>query len=106
MKSFRHQGISLPALIGATLAGFLLALLMAASPALHERLHHDADHDQHECLAKVLHAGGASDDAPAPPTLAAFVAELFEVAPVDASRVAEALFLDCGILEHAPPRRA
>ena len=106
LKALRHAGYGRLALVGATLAGFLLALLLAASPELHERLHHDADHDDHECLATVLHAGGACDDTLPPPTLASYLAELFEPAPVDGSRVVAALFLDCGILEHAPPRRA
>ena len=106
LRTLRHSGRSRLALISVTLAGFVLALLLAASPELHERLHHDADDDHHECLAKILHAGGACDDTPVAPTLDAYLTELFEAAPVDGSRVAEALFLDCGILEHAPPRRS
>ena len=39
------------------LAGFVMALWLAASPGAHERLHHDDGGGQHECLATALHAG-------------------------------------------------
>ena len=105
LHALRQGKIPRLALCSAVLAGFVLALLMAASPELHERLHHDDDHGHHACLATVLHAGGCDDTAPAP-TLASFVATLFEIAPLDRSRKAESLFLSFRILEHAPPRRA
>src|SRR6185295_1507893 len=91
----------------ATLAGFLFALALAASPELHERLHHDCDdeHGHHECLATVLHAGGCEDVAP-PPTLVAFVTTLLEINEPDRSIAVPSPFLTSRILEHAPPRRA
>ena len=93
------------ALIGAVLTGFVLAFVLAASPELHERLHHDEDGEHHECLATVLHAGACDDAAPAQ-ALASFIATLFAVLPVGETRAADSLFLSFRILEHAPPRRA
>ena len=104
-KAARHAGKLRLALIGAVLAGFVLAFVLAASPELHERLHHDDGGGHHECLATALHAGACDDAAPAQ-ALASFIATLFEVAPPDDSRAAESLFLSFRILEHAPPRRA
>ena len=54
LKSFRHAGIFRLALVGAVLAGFVLALALAASPELHERLHHAAGHEEHQCLATLI----------------------------------------------------
>jgi len=82
-------------------------LLLAASPKLHERLHHDADdeHAHHECLATVLHAGGCDDTTP-PPSLTGATIPVFDIPLLDRSRPAPSLYLSFRILEHAPPRRA
>lgn len=107
LNSFRHAAVFRLALVGAVLAGFVLALTLAASPELHERLHHHDDHDgheQHECLAKTFTSGGCEDMQVAP-TLVGFVAVLFATVPEDHSRAVASAFLACGILEHAPPRR-
>jgi hypothetical protein len=88
---------------GAALLGFVFALILAASPQLHELAHHPSDEPgHHECLAMMLHDGTCEHTA-APPTLATFVATLFEVTLPDRSRPFESLFLSCRILEHAPP---
>lgn len=102
MKSFRHAEIFRLALVAALLAGFVLALVFAASPELHGRIHHDADQQEHQCLATTI-GGGGCEDAPAAPTLAGFIAVLFAVEPEDHSRAAESQFLSCGVFEHAPP---
>ena len=101
LKSSRHAGIFRLALVGVLLAGFVLALALAASPELHERIHHDADQQEHQCLATTI--GGGCEDALVAPTLAGFVAVLFAVVPEDHSRAAEAQFLSCCVFEHAPP---
>jgi hypothetical protein len=105
-----RQAVSMRvALIGATLLGVLIALAMAASPALHERLHPDfGRHDpgeHHECLATLLAAGGCDDASHVSPTLE-FLATRFEAAPIDPSRHVASPYLSFRILEHAPPRRA
>ena len=90
------------ALVGTLLVGFVLALALAASPELHHRTHHDADQQEHQCLATTI-GGGGCEDAGVAPTFAAFVAMLFEVAPPDYSHAVGSLFLSCRVLEHAPP---
>ncbi len=102
MKSFRHVGIFRLTLFGAVLAGFVLALALAALPELHERIHHDADQEDHQCLATTIGNGGC-ENAPAPPAVTAFLPVLLEIAPKDCACVVEALFLSCSVLEHAPP---
>jgi hypothetical protein len=96
----RYLAILRLAAAGAAFAGFVFALVLAASPELHTRIHDRAGH--HECLAMVLQSGACDDAVPAP-TLAAFVATLFEVTVPDGSRTVGSLFLSCRILEHAPP---
>ena len=101
MRFIRQRlGVLRLALGSAALVGFALALLLAASPKLHTQFHDRAEH--HECLAIVLQNGAYDSGTPAP-TLAAFVATLFEVALPDNSRTVESLFLSCQVLEHAPP---
>ena len=102
LKSFHRAAILRLALTCAVLAGFVLALALAALPELHERIHHTSDHQEHQCLATTI-GGGGSVDAPSAPTLASFVAMLFAVVPVDGSRMVESLILGCSVLEHAPP---
>jgi hypothetical protein len=105
LAATRHLAIPRLVLCGAVLAAFLLTLLMAVSPELHDKLHHDADGDHHECLVTALHAGACDDAAPVP-ALASFIATLFEAKLPDETRAADSLFLSFRILEHAPPRRA
>lgn len=89
-------------IIGALLAGFLIAFLFAGSPALHDWAHSDSDDGQHQCLATVLHAG-ACEDTPMEPVPTALVMASDETAPKVRSRIAPSVFLSCRILEHAPP---
>lgn len=102
MKSFRHSGIFRLALVSAVLAGFVLALALAASPELHERIHHDADQEEHQCLATTI-GGGGCEDALVAPMLVGFVAVFSATVPAEYSRAAGSLFLSCRVLEHAPP---
>src|SRR5450432_3865841 len=94
-------------LIFALAVQFLLAVALTASPLLHERLHHDASNEHHECLATMLLSGGSDGSAVAPvisatfdlPPVFAFLAKLpsFEVVSI---------FLGAHVFEHAPPRLA
>ena len=90
------------ALFGAALAGFVLAMLLAGSPWLHEWAHQNSSDTQHQCLATVLSEGACDEATPAPP-LAAIAEGPVEAAPEVGSRLALSLFLSCRILEHAPP---
>ena len=82
----------------------LFALItLAASPSLHELIHHDSDSCDHECAVTVF-TGGHVDlpcvDVVMGPlrtrTLISFVGE-------PESECLGSFFLDCGLLEHAPP---
>ncbi|MEZ0254987.1 MAG: hypothetical protein ACAI37_06895 [Chthoniobacter sp.] len=80
----------------------LLICAAAASPALHEWMHADADHEDHDC-AITLFASGACHDAPAlilAPT-PGLVPLLDEVNTPHLELVSSIRFW--GILEHAPP---
>ena len=91
------------AVVATTIAGFLLGLILAASPELHERLHHDSDDEHHECLATVLHVGGCENPSPVDP-LSDFVAiRVEETHEAGRSFLVDSLYLRFRILEHAPP---
>jgi hypothetical protein len=93
------------ALVGAVVAGLLLALVLAASPKLHERLHHGGGHPDHVCLVTTLQAGGLEDVLVVMMAVEP-MAEIVARAPLWAVETAESFFLSCRVLEHAPPRRA
>jgi len=90
------------ALFSAALAGFVMAMLLAGSPELHQWAHHDSGETEHHCLATSLHSGTCDDAVPAP----VFIAIAFGVAgPLMEIRAHDApsFFLSCRIPEHAPP---
>src|SRR5690348_14739938 len=82
------------------LFAFFVALTLASSPRLHEKLHKTSS--QHECAATILASGNCEHSAPpqgAPklenaPNLPAFLPQRFQ--PVIAS-------VPSSIQEHAPP---
>ena len=86
----------------AALSAFLLALVLSAAPVLHEHLHSDAGHPQHECAITIVEAGVANadeplrTDAPQPATLFAAISVLHPV-------WVPALFVGACVFEHAPP---
>lgn len=90
------------ALVGAVVAGLLLALMLAASPQLHELLHHDSGQPEHVCLATILQAGGCEDVLVVLMVVTPIV-EIVATAPLRAAEKAESFFLSCRVLEHAPP---
>ncbi len=86
-------------------AHLLMAMAMAASPALHRYFHGDADTEDHECVVTHLNKGDLHDGAPAilvTVGLALPTHELGCTTTADIVWVAP-LFLKNGILEHAPP---
>ena len=92
------------------LSALLAALLfvggaMAASPELHDLLHHDSGDHEHVCLATLITAGAC--DAPAPGAICIEPAALLlaDAAPRDRTR-ADNFFLLGAVLEHAPPARS
>ena len=90
------------ALVGAVVAGLLLAAAFAASPQLHAWLHHDGDQPEHVCLATTLQASGIEE------VLIVIMAvepmaEIVATTPLRDAEVADSFFLSCRVLEHAPP---
>ena len=84
------------------LGSFLFAYVLSAAPALHEHLHSDAAHPQHECAITIVESGVETNDAPlgvAAPEWAALSAHVSALHPV----WVPALFLAARVFEHAPP---
>ena len=106
MPRLCDQAIWKDTLVLALLVQFLLALAMMASPTLHERLHHGADHHDHECLVTVMHAGGTEGPSTVPVLVVA--PSFLPVATIVETKVAEIgpLFLTARVFEHAPPLSA
>lgn len=98
----RHQ----PAQIGmvmAILLGFLIALASSVSPELHRQVHADAGEEHHECLATAV-LTATCDVSVATGVLVLEMPLCVEAAvwPAEA-RETHSFYLDCRILEHAPP---
>ena len=102
LKSLRQLRPLRLVLVGAILAGFVLAMLLAVAPGLHVKLHCDADRAHHECLGTTIATGGCGD-APAALVLEVFLGRLFEVQAIGESAAVDSLFEICGAFEHAPP---
>jgi hypothetical protein len=80
----------------------LMAGLMAASPELHEHLHHDAGHADHTCLATMIADGGCESVSIAPLLVAACITWTGTVVLMRSQWV-RPLFIEGGLLVHAPP---
>jgi hypothetical protein len=91
------------ALVGALLAGIVLALLMAVSGELHELVHRDGGAPEHQCLATLMQTGGCDGTLPQALIVAAFLASLFGTVPVGDSTLVESVFACGSVFEHAPP---
>ena len=90
-------------LVGAVVAGFLLALALATSPQLHQLVHPDGGQPFHSCLATTLQAGAYEA------VIVVVVATQLAVASVTRAPLrdvgmVESFFLSCRLLEHGPPR--
>jgi hypothetical protein len=86
----------------AALSAFLLAFVLSAAPALHEHLHSDAEHPQHECAITIVESGIETGDAPLA-VAAAKAVTLFSTVPALHPVWVPALFQRARIYEHAPP---
>lgn len=99
--------LSLPLRRGVALALLLAVMVvvaMAASPRLHEGVHHDADRAGHEC-AVTLFASGAWHDAAPVLAVAPELVLVPDEAVVERQRIVLS-FRFSGVLEHAPPAGA
>lgn len=107
LRVHRNRHVPLAGTALAVLLSLFWALTLAASPELHERVHPDANHEDHDCGAMLFLSGAVG------PVLAAVA---FTLAPPHLPFVRfTALALpvvravrpaDRAVLEHAPPRTA
>ena len=102
--------ISRPSALRTTIAAavalcVLVAGWMAASPELHEHLHHDAGHADHSCLATMIASGSCESVIVTALFVAACLAWTGTLTLLCTQWV-QPLFLDDGVLEHGPPVRA
>lgn len=107
VQGFREAKTWQRTLTLALLLQFLLGLAMTASPWLHERLHHDANNQHHECVVTVLHSGGTDGTMVTPILAPDFhpTPEIATVSQVISCEVAS-IFLRARVFEHAPPALA
>ncbi len=85
-------------------ASYLLVLAMAASPALHQWLHDDADEAEHQCAAVSASLGQIDRPHDSPAVFATPSVVWFEPRPTHYAVTIVRLFLVVGGLEHAPPK--
>lgn len=90
------------ALALAALGAFLLAFVLGAAPVLHEHLHSDAGHAQHECAITIVESGVEADNEPHR-MAGREPATLFSAFPALHSVWVAALFHGAHVFEHAPP---
>ena len=86
----------------AALSSFLFAFVLSAAPALHEHLHSDAAHPQHECVITIVETGIESGDAP-PAVAAPQAVTLSSTVTVLHPVWVPAIFQRSRVFEHAPP---
>jgi hypothetical protein len=84
-------------------AVFLCALVLSASPQLHQRVHKDANRVEHNCAVTMI-ASGNYDHAAHSPLVSVPAPSLhFSKIPALTPHCVESLFLGACIFEHAPP---
>ncbi|CAN5762714.1 hypothetical protein BH09VER1_BH09VER1_50850 [soil metagenome] len=83
-------------------AGYLLAIAMAVSPALHHWVHQDSDEPTHHCVVTTL-ADGQVDSPALPPVLASHLPIATGPADLSVRQFALPVFSAGFALEHAPP---
>jgi hypothetical protein len=86
-------------------AAFLWTLLVAASPALHARIHPDAAKSEHTCAATLIATGSYDHVAEVPQIRAPVAADQFATIPTLTPQWVASPFLGACIFEHAPPAR-
>jgi hypothetical protein len=104
MTRFRNAKAWQNAFAGLLIAHLLIVVALVASPQLHQLLHHDADHSDHECAVTVMISGG-TDGSSGPPV---FEADAMLPAASGFSQTMHSndivsLFLSVHVFEHAPP---
>jgi len=91
-------------LVAALLAvAFFFALLLSASPRLHQRIHPDADGVEHNCAVTMIALGSYNYSVHTPLVIAPTPAALFSKIPALTPQWVESPFFGAHIFEHAPP---
>jgi hypothetical protein len=103
LGSLRHAVIPRVALVATLLTAFVLALILAASPELHAKVHDHGGEQEHECLATIIASGGCDDSYSPLPLIVPVLPPAME-APAACVDHASSFYLSCRCLEHAPPR--
>lgn len=99
------KGTAFAVAVAASFIGaFLFALLLSATPQLHERIH-NAGAVSHECAVTVVSSGNCECLACIPP-LCGPPPSVFQESVSTRGFLANASTLDFSLLEHAPPARA
>jgi hypothetical protein len=86
-------------------AAFLWTLLVAASPALHARIHPDATRSEHTCAVTLVASGSYDHVADVPQIGVPVAANQFVAIPALTPRWVASPFLGASVFEHAPPAR-
>jgi hypothetical protein len=104
MERLRHTKGWQNALICSLIAHLLIVVALAASPQLHQLLHQDADHGDHECAVTVMVSGG-TDGSLVPQIFeaGAILPTVFNFSPEIHCHDVAPLFLSAHVFEHAPP---
>ena len=82
------------------------AAVLVVCPNLHELIHHDADDEHHDCAVTLFLAGQVEQPVVDP---IVFTQPALVDVPLDQScdtRSYGSFFLNCRLLEHAPPRQS
>ena len=87
----------------ALILALLWLLTLAASPTLHELVHPDADHEDHDCAVTVFLSGGFGQVIAEPITIRQPDLELAYFSPGETRRRIVVAPIIRSILEHAPP---
>jgi hypothetical protein len=86
-------------------AAFLWTLSLAASPALHARIHPDAARSEHTCAVTLVASGSYDHVADIPQIGLPVAANQFAILPALTPRWVASPFLGASVFEHAPPAR-
>jgi hypothetical protein len=82
---------------------FFWALVLSASPQLHEKLHSDANQIDHSCAVTLVASGNYSHSALPPLVPVPLPVVQFSKIPALTPKWIESPFLVASVFEHAPP---
>jgi hypothetical protein len=83
--------------------GVFWVLTLSVSPQLHEWIHPDADHEDHECAVTLFTGGGCLPVSNPPPVIEAPSYTLLFSAPAEPAEMLVPIFAGQQIAERGPP---